>query len=248
MLTYTQAVAWLNANEGVLAVVLFSASAGFAWFSGIISALRRRPKLKIEATLGPTLCAILPTGREQDGHPTHRVSISLYLHIANAGSAPTSIGKVRIGYRWPLFPFESQWWTKTLFRHWIHHQTVALADFQAEVSSDGDIKIYPFLTQRSAVSGQSAKTYLEIGEMTNGVVYFEEPEAWGGCQPTVRNGHADLLVEVEDAFGGKHRSKLLVPVASLDEAKRYNPRFGDSLESVGRVSAGGSGGSAEVPA
>ncbi|WP_310541588.1 hypothetical protein [Phenylobacterium sp.] len=218
-LNFDSLFGWLNANQGVLAVLIFGASAAFAWFSGIISALRRRPRLKIEATPGPTLYAVVPTGRDLDGKPSHRTCISIYLHVANAGSAPTSIGNISVGFRWRAFSSQ-----------WIRHQCVALADFQAILREEGETKIYPFLTQKGFITGDSANTYLDIGEITNGVIYFEGTEAWGACLPLIRRGHAAIAVVIEDAFGGKHRQRVEVPYVSLQEARKYNPRFGESTE------------------
>jgi hypothetical protein len=223
---------WLNANQGVLAVALFVVSAAFAWFSGIISALRRRPILKIDVTPGPTMCTVTPTGREHEGHATHRTCISLYLHVANAGSAPTSIGDITLNYHWPTHRFGRLWWIRRFRPHTVLHQSIALQDFQARVSVD-DIKFYPFLTQKSAISGKSANTYLEVGEMTNGVVYFEETEGWGACQPKVgKSGTARMRVNIKDAFGHTHRKWVDVPLVPLSDAKKYNPSFGESLNAI----------------
>jgi hypothetical protein len=112
-----QLVDWLNGNEGFLSLILFVVSAAFAWFSGIIAALRRRPRLKIKAIAGPTLCSVVPTGRLYAEHPSHRTCISIYLHVANAGSAPTSIGNISVGFRWPISVLSPPWWSKGLFRH-----------------------------------------------------------------------------------------------------------------------------------
>jgi hypothetical protein len=114
---------------------------------------------------------------------------------------------------------------------------VALTDFQVILRSDGDTKFYPFLTQRNTVNGESANTYLDIGETTNGIVYFEDSEAWGACQPDFKNGHAPMALVVEDAFGGKHRGRVKVPMVTLQEAQRFNPQFGESMEGLRSVAS-----------
>lgn len=222
-------VAWLNANEGLLALILFSVSAAYAWFSGIIGNLRRRPKLNIDFIEGPTLCAIDNIGQDELGRETHRVSISLYLKISNSGSAPTSIGDIRVGYKWSLPRFSAHWWVRLFSNQWIENQTISLKDFQAIVSDDGDVKLFPFLTQKSTISGSSANSYLEIGEITNGVVYFEQPDAWGACQPLTVRGKTKISVQIKDAFGGRHRASRTIPVVPVAEAKKFNPSFGESL-------------------
>lgn len=228
---YRDSFSWLNANQGVLSLLIFAISAAFAWFSGILSALRRRPKLKIRSIPGPTLCAVVPTGRFVNNFPTHHTCISLYLQVANAGSAPTSIGDITLSYDLETFAFSRLWW-KHLFRpHVIVHQIAALQDFQVNVGG-GDVKLFPFLMQKSAISGDTAENYLQVGDITNGIVYFEEPEAWGAYQPRNVGQTTKIRVRIEDAFGHKHRQTLRAPIASLAEAKKYNPRFGDSLETI----------------
>lgn len=226
---------WLNGNEGVLALILFVISAFFAWFSGIISALRRRPILKISVIPGPTFCVIDSIGTDDAGRDNHRLSISLYLEIANAGSAPTSIGDINVGYRWALRPLSIHWWISLFSVHWIENQTISLKDFQAVVSEGGDLKIFPFLTQKSAITGVSANTYLDVGEITNGVVYFEQPDAWGACQPVNMANRTRIYIRIYDAFGGKHRAHAIIPIVSIAEAKKYNPSFGDSLNELRKV-------------
>jgi hypothetical protein len=226
---------WLNDNEGTLALILFAISAAFAWFSGIINALRRRPRLKISVIPGPTLCVINALGLDDCGRENHRLSISLYLNIANAGSAPTSIGNINIGYRWSLIWFSPYWWRRLFSVHWIENQTISLTDFQSVVSEDGDLKFFPFLTQKSVISGSSANTYLDVGEITNGVVYFEQPDAWGACQPVNLAGYAKIYIRIYDAFGGKHHAHAMVRIVDIAEAKKYNPSFGESLNGLRKI-------------
>lgn len=226
---------WLNANQGVLALTLFVLSAAFAYFTGIIAALRRRPVLRLSVMPGPTLFSVHSTGESHEGHDIHRVSISVYLKIANAGSAPTSIGEIHIGYHWSTVPLTKLWWKHLWKVQWVTNQTVALRDFQVALGSGGDIKVFPFLTQTSALSGRSSKTYLEVGEMTNGVVYFEQSDAFGACQPHTVKGRAAMHLRIFDAFGGVHHARVLVPKLEIGEARKFNPSFGQSLESLRQV-------------
>lgn len=228
---YEPISSWLNTNEGVLGLAIFCISAIFAWFSGIISGLRKAPRLLISTIDGPTVCVVRETGRVLNGNSTHRTCVSLYLHITNAGSAPTSLGNISLGYKWPMWPLSGVWWRQIFFHHWIRHECVALEDFQTPVGTSGSIKVYPFLTQAGFISGKSANSYLEIGTITNGVAYFEDREAWGGwCRPIVHQGYAKFRVRIRDAFGKAHSQTLRVKVVELSEARKFNPRFGDSLE------------------
>jgi hypothetical protein len=114
----------------------------------------------------------------------------------------------------------------------LHDQTVALNDFQVTIGDS--IKFYPFLFQRSIFSGASQDTYLEIGNSVNGVVYFEQTESWGGCFPTPSRGRARIIVALTDAFRVTHKRRFWIPIVPLEEAKKYNPAFGDTLPALRR--------------
>lgn len=218
---------WTNSNQGVLSVTIFVVTVIFGWFSGIFSVLRRKPKFKIETIPGPTFCCTYLTGGKHYEYDAHQTAIAIYLHISNVGAAPSSIHKVRVGYHWDLKPWSMLWLKKSIGWFWIEHQSVALADFQVNIGSN--IKIYPFLTQKNHLSPASNESFLEIGKSINGVVYFEQPESWGGCLPKVKEQQVELKIEVNDVFGGRHSAKIRVPSVSLDEARRFNPEFGKTL-------------------
>ncbi len=119
------------------------------------------------------------------------------------------------------------WLRYTIGWFWLTHQSTALADFQAMIG--GNIKVYPFLTQINFLSSANAVTYLEVGRSTNGVVYFEQNDSWGGCFPSVNNGMVSILIRVQDVFGKKHTAKFKVPSVSIEGARNYNPAFGKTL-------------------
>lgn len=218
---------WLNENQGLVSVGIFVATLFLGWVSGIFSALRRKPKFKIETIPGPTFVCIFPTGNKFNGHDVHRVAVALYLSIANCGSAASSLHALHVGYRWNLIPFTKMWIKYTLFRHWLKERTAALSDFQVAIGNN--IKVYPFLFQKNSLSPVQQETYLQPGQSVVGVVYFEQPDSWGGCQPRVWKGHVRLSVRVIDVFGGLHTRSLRVPSASLEEARMFNPSFGRTL-------------------
>ncbi len=218
---------WTNDNQGVLTVILFAITAAFGWVSGIFSAWRRKPKFKIVLLHGPSFCCTFLTGKKEGDHDVHRTGIALYLRVSNVGSAPSSIEGISVGYHWHLRPVSTQWFRYAVGWFWLHEQSVALNDFQALIGEN--IKVYPFLNQRSILSGGSANTFLEVGQSTNGVVYFEQPDSWGGCFPTCRNGVARMKISVRDAFGARHTTIFDVPVVTIHEARQYNPSFGKTL-------------------
>ncbi len=221
------ATAWTNENQGVLSIALFAITVIFGWFSGIFSALRRKPKFKIETIPGPTFCCTYLTGSKHQEYDAHQTAIAIYLHISNIGAAPSSIHKVRAGYHWNLTPWSMLWLKNSVGWFWIEHQAVALTDFQVEIGDN--IKIYPFLTQKNHLSPARPDNFLEIGQSINGVVYFEQPESWGGCFPKNKKQLVKIKVEVTDVFGGRHKATIKVPAVSLEEARKYNPEFGNTL-------------------
>jgi len=221
------ATAWTNENQGVLSIVLFVITAIFGWFSGIFSALRRKPKFKIETIPGPTFCCTYLTESKHQEYDAHQTAMAIYLHISNIGAAPSSIHKVRVGYHWNLTPWSMLWLKNSVGWFWIEHQAVALTDFQVEIGDN--IKIYPFLTQKNHLSPARPDNFLEIGQSINGVVYFEQPESWGGCFPKNKKQLVKIKVEVTDVFGGRHKVTIKVPAVSLEEARKYNPEFGNTL-------------------
>jgi len=119
------------------------------------------------------------------------------------------------------------WLKNSIGWFWIEHQAVALTDFQVEIV--GNIKIYPFLTQKNYLSPARPDSFLEIGQSINGVVYFEQPESWGGCFPKNKKQLVKIKVEVTDVFGGRHKATIKVPTVTLEEARKYNPEFGSTL-------------------
>ena len=224
---YTWASKWSNDNQGVVSVAVFAVTIMFGWASGIFSALRRRPKFKLSLIDGPTFCCTYSIDKQFGEFDVHRTGVALYLVIANVGSAPSSIENVSVGYHWHLRPFSVSWFRYQIGWFWLSQQTAALSDFQANIG--GNIKVYPFLGQINFLSSARPVTYLEVGRSTNGVVYFEQADSWGGCFPTVKNGSVSIRVRVSDVFGKKHTTRFKVPSVSLEEAREYNPSFGKTL-------------------
>lgn len=226
-------IKWANNNSGFISILIFVISFLGAWLSGIFRSLRRKPKFKIDIIPGPTLCSTFYTGKKYQGEPTHITAISAYVNLTNIGSAPASIRNVWIGYHWSINKINWTWFRYNFFWFWLKSQIVALDDFCCSLNED-DIKHYPFLMQRSSISGDVRNTYLNVGESTNGVVYFEQEESWGGCFPKNKNGKVKLKLVVIDSFGNKYRKTFYAPAVSLDEAKKYNPSFGETILKLGQ--------------
>lgn len=221
---------WLNANQGVVTLLIFVAMILLGWVSGIFSALRRRPKLDISVLEGPSFCCTYPVEDYDKGRSVHRTAIALYLKVANTGFAPTSLEEIQVGYHWHLRPLSWLWIRYRLGWCWITHQTVALDDFQVAIGEN--IKVYPFLVQRNALATASPETYLEVGQTSNGVVYFEQGDNWGGAFPSPQKDGVQLKVCIRDTRGSNHCIKAAVPSVSLEEGQKFNPKFGETLKEL----------------
>jgi hypothetical protein len=214
---------WTNENSGFLTLLLFIVTIIAGWSSGIFKALRNRPSFNIQALPGPTFACTFPTGRKHEGHDTHRTAFCLYLSVTNRGNSPTDLLSVELGYH-NYTPRYSFLWL------WLQHETVALDDFQVPIGDH--VKVYPFLNQVNRLSRSMPDTYLGPGRKVIGVVYFEQPVAWGGWLPRVTDQHTRVKVRITDAHEKRHTKLVTIPFVSLEDARRYNPLFGATLEAL----------------
>ena len=181
--------------------------------------------------LGPTFVCTFDTGSKHEDHDVHRTGIALYLRVTNVGTSATTVNGIRVGYHWDISPLGlSNWIRYRLGWFYLSDQTVSLADFQADIGDN--IKVYPFLTQKGFASGDSSETYLEAGRSTNGVVYFEQSDSWGGCYPVARNNETKIKIVILDSFERSYAYITKVDVVSLEEARRFNPKFGTTLSEL----------------
>lgn len=229
--TYGLFADWLNQNQGVLGLFLFFVTLGLGWLSGIFSSLRRKPRFRIEIIKGPSFVCTFGTGNKQGEYDLHRTGIALYLKVANIGSAASSIENVEVGYNWAIHPPLSRlWWRYRVGRFWLHDQAVFIEDFQVNIGDN--VKVYPSMFQRSSLLGISSETFLEVGRMTNGVVYFEQSESFGACFPLARNKLVKVKLRVFDSFGNAHARSVILPRVTLEQARVYNPSFGLTLATL----------------
>lgn len=226
-LNYISISKWLNDNQGVVGVAIFALTLALGWSSGIFSALRRKPKFKIQLINGPTFVCTFRTGKKYGELDVHRTGITLYLKIANVGAAASSIEQISVGYHWSVSHFSRAWFKYGMGWFWLHDQTAAIRDFQVTIGED--VKVYPFLTQRSTLLPTQASTYLEPGQSENGVVYFEQANSWGGCFPAVNAEGTRIKICLRDVFGKRHFARFMVPNVTLEQAQKYNPSFGTTL-------------------
>ncbi len=214
---------WTNSNAGFLSLLIFATTILIGWISGIFQALRNKPKFRIKVLPGPSLCSTFETGRNFKSYPTTRTAISVYLNVVNVGSAPSDITDVHIGYHNYTFRHTFLW-------YWLTTMINVRADFRFQA---GDLtKTFPFLIQSSVSTEDKATTYLEVGRSVNGIVYFEQFESWGGFCPRERDGLVKVKIRIKDAFGRFHKHVTRIPKVPLDQARKYNPEFGNTLEKL----------------
>ncbi|RUP80607.1 hypothetical protein C7Y69_11165 [Alteromonas sp. KS69] len=227
---YTSSLKWLNGNQGVLAVIIFLLTLLFGWISGIFRALQKKPRFKLSLIPGPTFTTTTITGHLDNGIPTHKTAIALYLSVANIGSAPSEIKYVKVGYHWDIKPFRKEWFKYRLGWFWLDFQTAALEDFHCEIGDK--IKVFPFLLQGNSLTGIAANTYLTEGRVVNGVIYFEQQECWGASYPKEKNGKTKIKIAVVDANDKAHVATKEIDVVELGYARTFNPSFGSTLDTL----------------
>ena len=92
--------------------------------------------------------------------------------------------------------------------------------------------MFPFLFQKNALLPQEVKTYLQIGQCSRGIVYFEQTESYGGFNPRVKNGKTRIKIKVYDVFNRRYSKTFWVPIVDLDYAKKFNKEFGQTLDKM----------------
>lgn len=226
-------VSWLNDNQGVVSLAIFILTLLLGWVSGIFSALRKRPKFKIGTIDGPTFCCTYNTGNTFNGHDAHITAFAIYLKIANIGSASSSIEKIQIGYHWDIEPISLNWLKYRLGWFWLKNEIVMLEDFRVEIGDH--LKVYPFLTQKNYLSPIQVDKFLEVGKSNSGIVYFEQPESWGACFLLCIKGKVLVKIKVYDVFRKVHSKKINVALVNMEEAKKFNPYFGDTSKHLNNI-------------
>ena len=221
----------LNENQGVLTLSIFIITILLGWISGVFKALRSQPELKIETLLGPTFVCVFGTGNKHGIYDTHQTAIALYLRVSNVGVTATSISNLRVGYHWAISPFSFLNWIRyRVGWDYLPNPVISLADFQVSIGKN--LKTYPFLLQKSSVTGDLAESFLEPGRSKNGVVYFEQSESWGSCFPVSQNFKTKIKIVILDTFGNQYRLKTKVDRVKLSYARTYNTKFGTTFSEL----------------
>jgi len=213
------AIDWTNQNSGFLTLVLFLLTLFLGWISGIFKALMHKPKFQIGVMDAPTFLCTFATSNSSIDSETHRTAAVIYLKTTNIGSAPSQIISVQLGYHNHSFKYTFLW-------YWLD-TAPSVGDFGHTIGDN--VRVFPFLFQKSYLLPQTIHTYLQPGQNTKGVVYFEQPESWGSFRPSIKNGKAKVKIRITDSYG-KHYSKVFkLQVVDLDYARKFNGNFGKTL-------------------
>jgi hypothetical protein len=139
-------VKWLNDNQGLLTIIIFFATIIAGWVSGIFRSLIKKPKFKIRVMPKMTFGTVYLTGGKYTPpgygeYDLHVTAIVVYIEITNVGSAPSNLGKIKIGYY--KDDGKKTWFQKRL---WMH-ETNVLADFiiNDKCWSSGKFKCFKFI-------------------------------------------------------------------------------------------------------
>ena len=216
-------ISWTNDNSGFLTLIVFLATLFAGWISGIFQRLRFRPNFELDIIAGPTFCSIFHTGRKFENFENHKTAISVYLRITNTGTAPSEIQDIQVGYHNHTFKY-------TFFWFWLK-STVALRDFGHTIGEN--LRVYPFLLQKSILLPRENITYLKSGQSSNGIVYFEQVESFGGFQPRIKNEKIKIKIKVFDVYKKSYSKSFWIPKVDLTYAKKFNEEFGQTLEKMG---------------
>ena len=99
MMTYLeQVIKWTNDNSGFLSLILFLLTFFIAWISGLFRSLTQKPKFKIRVIDSCSFGTTFDLNRQHEGYPVTKTAFAIYLEITNIGNAPSSIGKIKLGY------------------------------------------------------------------------------------------------------------------------------------------------------
>jgi hypothetical protein len=220
---FTDIINWTNKNSGFLGLVLFIFTLLISWVSGLFKYIKKRPNFKIRIIEDATFGCIIDLNRTHKDLPISKTAFAIYIEVTNIGNASSSIGKINLGYL--LSDMKPKWRTS---RNWIV-ETFSKSDFRVEFKNSDKVKGYPFLKQSNEVLG-NVDTYLEVGKSANGIVYFEQSEAFGSWMPRLNTDlkTTDLIIKIEDAFGGTHKKKFILELSDPNYTLKFSPYFGQT--------------------
>lgn len=213
-----------NNNSGFISVLLFILGLIIAWISGLFKLLRNNPEFRIELLEQCSFCCIIDLNKTYNNLPVTKTAFVIYVNISNIGKASSSIGKIRLGYR--KSDFKHRLFSK---RIWIT-ETIATGDFTYNLNYNS-VKVFPFLKQRNQIFENNTQCFLQVGQYVNGIVYFEQKEAYGSYMPRANKDlkHTNVKLEILDVFDNKHSKTFDLKLVDSTEALQYNESFGQTF-------------------
>lgn len=214
-------VKWSNENSGFLSVVLFIATICISWISGLFSLIRNKPQFKIDIINQCTFYSTLILEKTYKGYPVHKTAFVIYCRITNIGYSASDIGDIQLVYQ------------KSDRKRFLHKkqyvkETICSSDFRYEFKESGSTKVFPFLKQiNQLIPNHNCETYLPVGNSKNGIIYFEEDEAYGNLYPIKNKDKttSPIILEVKDVYGRTYKKKVNIKYVEPEEAFLYNPNF-----------------------
>lgn len=219
-----EVIKWTNENSGFLSLLLFLLTLLIAWLSGLFRLLTKKPKFKIRVIEQCTFGTTFDLKRVHKDFPVTKTAFAIYLEITNIGNAPSSIGKIKLGYI--KSDFTPRFFSK---RNWIK-EVIAKDDFSVSFGESDKMKVYPFLKQRNSSYQNDTDTYLPIGRTINGIVYFEQWEAYGSWIPRLNKDEqsTNLKIKIKDSFDNSHTQSFDLKLVDANIAFSFNRFFGQT--------------------
>lgn len=226
-MNYIDIQTWTNENAGALALLIFIATSTFGAVFYVYKHIRNKsalkPKLEISVIKEPTMCSSFDTGNISNNERLHRTAFLIYLKLHNNGEVPIQIGDIHVGYKSENEKLK-EW-------RWLKKETVLLEDYMVPIGDK--LKVIPFLKQSSFINTRTPKTYLQQGEDTNGMVYFEQEESKGKDYPYMDPDYfVKTIIVVHDTKGNEWSVEHRTPKVLIEPIREICPSFGLSRQSA----------------
>ena len=145
------------------------------------------------------------------------------MSIANIGSKPTSIDNISLGYY--KNNSKPRFWKKKI--HWLN-QAHPIEDFGIELAN-GEHLIISNLRIWNKSYNQPKEDLLQVGSSVIGAAYFEQQKAWGNLNPkALKDDKIRVKIMIKDIYGKTYTVKTTLKQISIEEAREFNPQFGNS--------------------
>ena len=214
----SEVIIWTNENAGALALIIFLTGLIISFITWLVRRVIRtkmeKPSILIEIIEEPTMCSSF-----NDGVNYHRTAYLIYLKIINNGNTPVQIGDIHVGYKSMENDDPENWF-------WLTKETVLLEDFCFPIGDDKK-KIIPFLKQKNYLMNNEIHTFLEPGEDTNGLVYFEQDKSAGEQYPYLEpDMKVQTKIVVKDNKGNSWSKEHRVTKVRIQPLREICPLFG----------------------